>query len=314
MKKFRIATLGLEPDDAWQRSALAHHPFFDLVEPEAPGLDAIVIASPPASHVEDVLGSLARGRNVIVVPPFALDVEGAQRMADAAKKAGTACGVAYAYRFLPQAAATKELITNGHLGALRSIEIARQTGALRKAALTQRGWWCERGRGGGVAATGLAHSIDLALWFAGRVPANVSGFVRTANPMRRDKDGEFAATADDGAFALLDFGDGLAGRVSDDRTAPVESFVCAAYGETRVAVSSGREIDDTTLYTVDDDETNELQLAPSPHAKSTARLGNVAYIMELYDELIERIENGAGMLPSFDEALAVQRVVSAIGG
>ena len=314
MKKFRIATIGLPPNDGTHRLALAHHPAFELAKGDATDLDAIVVASPPASHVEDVLAALGRGLHVIVAPPFALDVAGAQRMTDAAKAAGKECGVAYEFRFVPQAQATKELIVNKHLGPMRSIEIARQNGALRGSTRYERGWWFERGTGGGVAAAGLAHSIDLALWFAGRPPQGASGLVRTANPERRDKDGTFAATADDGAFALLDFGDGLAARLSEDRTAPVESYVCAVYGEDRVAVSSGRDVDATTLYTVDDDETNELQCAPSPHAKAAATFGNVVFTMDFYDELATQIETGTSALPTFAEALEVQRVVSAIGG
>jgi len=309
MNTYRIATIGLTPDDRTHGLALANHPRFELAAYDDERLDAVVVASPPASHAADVLAAIGRGLHVLVSVPFALDVESARRMTEAAEAAGLACGVAYEYRFVPQAQATKELIVNGHVGALRSIEIARQNGALRASARCERGAWFDREHGG-VAAWGLAHSIDLALWFAGRPPQRATGFVRTANPVRRDRDGEFAATADDGAFALLDFGGGPIARLSEDRTAPVESYLCAVYGEDRVAVSSGREIDATTLYTVDDDETNELQCAPSPYAKR----GEISLLMELYDELVKRIEGLPNALPSFADALEVQRVVSAIGG
>jgi predicted dehydrogenase len=193
---------------------------------------------------------------------------------------------------------------------MRSIEIASQFGELRHASTYERGWWFERGLGGGAASLSLAQSIDLAIWFAGRPPASTCGFVRTANAERRDKDGTFAATADDGAFALLDFGDGLAARLSSDGTAPVESFLCAVYGEDRVAVTSGRQADEVTLYTIDDDETNELQCKPSPHEKPFGL--NTALSMELYDEFVKQIENGTSALPTFGEALETQRVIAAI--
>ena len=138
----------------------------------------------------------------------------------------------------------------------------------------------------------------------------MTGFVRTANPHRRDKAGSFGATADDGAYALLDFGDGLAARLSNDGTAPVESYVCAVYGEDRIAVSSGRHAGETTLYTVDDDETNELQCKPSAYEKSLG--ANAALAMDLYDEFVKQIETGSSALPSFGEALEVQRVLAAI--
>jgi predicted dehydrogenase len=313
MNTYRIATLGLPDNDGTHRLALSKHPAFDLVAADAADLDAIVIASPPATHVEQVEAALARGLHVIVQPPFAIDVAGAERMTAAAKAANLACGVSYEFRFVSQAQAIKELIANKHLGLLRSIDITRQNGALRRVVRSARGWWFDKGQGAGAAATGLAHSIDLALWFAGRVPLSTTGFVRTANPAREDREGAFEATADDGAFALLNFGDGLAARLGEDRTAPVDSYVCAVYGEVRVGVASGRDVDETTLYTVDDDETNELQCAPSRHTK-LAGDGNLALLLELYDELVKQIETGTSSLPTFGEALEVQKVLANLVG
>jgi predicted dehydrogenase len=311
MKTFRIAVIGPQNDGS-HRLPLSQHARFEVVEPGSEHLDAVVVASLPQSHVADTLAALERGLHVLVAQPFAVDLAGAQTMSDAAKAAGRVCGASYKFRFTPQALATKELIVNAHLGPMRSIDIAAQHGDRRLAERHERGWWFERGLGGGVAALGLSDSIDLAIWFAGRTPKSATGFVRTANPHRQDKAGSFGATADDGAFALLDFGAGLASRVSIDATAPVESYVCAVYGEDRVAVSSGRKADETTLYTVDDDETSELQCKPSAYEKS---LGiNAALSMELYDEFLKQIETGKSALPSFGDALEVQRVLAAIGG
>jgi predicted dehydrogenase len=312
MKTYRIAVIGLPENDNSVRQQLALHSRFDLVEPDSPELEAIVIASPPASHVADTLAALERGLHVLVAIPFAVDLAAAQAMNDAANTSGRVCGANYKFRFTPQTLATKELIVNKHLGWMRSIEISAQHGDRRLAERHERGWWFDRGLGGGVAAIGLANAIDLAIWFAGRPPAKTTGFVRTANPHRQDKAGSFGATADDGAYALLDFGNGLAARLSNDATAPVESFVCAVYGEDRVAVSSGRHAAETTLYTVDDDETNELQCKPSAYEKS---LGiELALTMELYDEFAKAIETGSSALPTFADALEVQRVLAAIGG
>jgi predicted dehydrogenase len=311
MTTYRIAAAGL-PQDSHHRLALGLHPRFEFVEPDDAHLDAILIASPPASHRDEVLAALARGLHAIVVPPFALGVADAAAMTEAAAAAGKACGVAYDGRFVPQAQATKELIENAHLGALRSIEIARQSGGLRAAMPVERGWWFEREAGGGAASIGLSHAIDLAVWFAGRAPARTAGFARTANPQRRDRDGAFAASAGDGAFAILDFGEGLIARLSEDRTAPVDSYVCAVYGEDRVAVTSGLDATEATLYTVDDDETNELQCKPSPYAKAASKHPRAAYLMELYDALIAQIETGTSALPTFAEALETQRIVATL--
>ena len=70
---------------------------------------------------------------------------------------------------------------------------------------------------------------------------------------------------------------------------------------------------DNTLYTVDVDETNELQCKPSPYAKFASILPNVPYLIELYDEFVKQIETGTSALPTFEDGLDTQRVLAAIG-
>jgi len=45
-----------------------------------------------------------------------------------------------------------------------------------------------------------------------------------------------------------------------------------------------------TLYTVDSDETDELTCKPSPYSEYESLGPNVPPLMELYDELVKKIE------------------------
>jgi predicted dehydrogenase len=276
-------------------------------------LDAVVVASPPFAHRDDVLAALDAGKHVICEKPFALNVEEAEELVGAARNAGTACGIAHEFRFVPQRLAVKELVENGHLLPLREIEITQLSPLLRAGTERARGWWFDHERGGGIAGALLSHLIDSANWTAGRAPRRVHGFMRTANPTRHDPQGEFTSSVDDGAFALLDYGNGLIGRLTVDATTAVESFTLAVHAENRTAVASGKNIAEMTLYTVDDEETNELQCKPSPYAKLESVNGNVPLLMELYDEFIKQIETGSSALPTFEEALETQRILAAIG-
>jgi predicted dehydrogenase len=276
-------------------------------------LDAVVIASPPFTHRDDVLAALDARKHVICEKPFALNVEEAEEMLAAAGNAGTACGVAHEFRFAPARAAIKQMVENGHLQPLRDIEITQLGTFLRESNMRKRGWWFERERGGGIAGALLSHVIDAANWTAGRAPRSTMGLLRTANAQRRDDDGVFTSTVDDGAFALLDYGDGLIARLTVDGTAAVESFVLAAHAENRTAVASGQNIAEQTLFSIDDEETNELQCKASPYAKLQSIGPNVPLLAELYDEFVEQIETGSSALPTFEEALETQRVLAAIG-
>ena len=276
-------------------------------------LDVVSIAAPPFTHHADVLAALAAGKHVICEKPFALSVAQAEEMVAAAARAGTAAAVMHEFRWVPQRTAIKELIDNGHLQPMREIEITQLAGFLREDATRKRGWWFERERGGGIAGALLSHIIDSANWFAGRPPQRVSGLLRTANPVRHDAEGEFTSNVDDGAFALLDYGDGLIARLAVDGTARVEQSTYAVHAENRTAVASGTDVHDMRLFSVDAEETNELDCKPSPYRQMASVDKHIPLVMQLLDEFVKQIETGKSTVPTFQEALETQRVLAAIG-
>ena len=276
-------------------------------------LDAVVVASPPFAHRDDVLAALDARKHVLCEKPFALNVEEAEEMLAAALDAQTACGLAHEFRFVPQRMAIKQLVENRHLTPMREIEITQLATFLREEAERPRGWWFDRQYGGGVAGALMSHVIDSANWTVGRAPKSVTGFLHIANPKRHDANGTFTSTVDDGAFSLLDYGDGLIGRLTVDATTAVDSFTLAVHAENRTAVASGKTIVDMTLFSIDDEETSELECKPSPYAKFGSINPNVPLLMELYDEWVKQIETGVSALPTFEEGLETQRVLAAIG-
>jgi predicted dehydrogenase len=276
-------------------------------------VDVVSIAAPPFTHHADVLAALAAGKHVICEKPFALNLAQAEEMLAAAQRAGTATAVMHEFRWIPQRIAIKQLIENNHLSPLREIEITQLSNTLRAEVHRARSWWFDRERGGGMAGALLSHLIDTATWLAGRPPVRSTGFLRTANPQRRDAHGTFTSTVDDGCWALIDYGHGLVARVSVDATTPVESFTMAAHGENRTAVASGTTVDDMRLFSVDEEETSELDVKPSPYTRFASINSHVPLIMELLDEFVKQIRTGESAVPTFEEAVHTQRVLAAIG-
>ncbi len=276
-------------------------------------LDVVTVASPPFAHAQDVLASLAAHKHVLCEKPFALSVEEARAMRDAAIAAGTACGISHEFRFIAQIAAVKELVANGHLGALRNIEITMLRTTLRAEERRQRSWWFERERGGGLAGAILSHLIDQANWIAGGAPLRSAGISRTANPQRLDDAGTFTSTVDDGSAAIVEYEDSAISRLCADGTAAVDAYTLAVHGERRTAVASGTDLDDLTLYTVDGESTDELTCKTSPYDAHSSISFNVPLLMELYGELVKRIEGKRNDLPTFDDGLATQRVLASAG-
>ncbi len=276
-------------------------------------LDVLSIATPPFNHREAVLAGLARGLHVLCEKPFALSVEDAEEMLAAATRAGTVCALAHQYRYTPARSALRELVQNDHLGALRAIEVLSYSSILRADRERPNSWRLERARGGGISAAIICHLIDQATWLAGRAPVRATGYERTANPVRHSDGTTFPSNAADGAFATIDYGDGLIATVTADGTRAVESATIAVHGETRTAVASGPNGIDLTTFVVDDEETSELGLTPQTHANLAIAHPNLPAFVTLLDDLVRALDGEVSGIPTFADGLATQRVLAAIG-
>nr|MDQ6943478.1 Gfo/Idh/MocA family oxidoreductase [Candidatus Eremiobacteraeota bacterium] len=272
-------------------------------------------------HHRSVLAALAAGKHVLCEKPMALDVAQAEAMVAASERAGTTAAMAFEFRYVPAVIALKELIDNGHIGALRELEVARLSRDLVERNTDRaRGWWFSRERGGGVANGTMPHFFDLTNHLAGRAPRATHGLLRTANPRRTDAQGAFETDVADGAFALVDYGDGLVARVSNDSTTAIESTTVAVHGERRSAVANGTFFGDLRVFAVAEDEQDELEIAASPYEKHGQIQGNLPFFLPLLDAFAQAIERGAQSapcatpgVPTFADGLVVQRSLEAIG-
>lgn len=340
MSALRVGIVGAGFGGAVHAPAYSLHPRFDVVAIASPSsaervarerkiphafgsveamlagveLDVVSVASPPFDHHHSVMAALGAGKHVLCEKPFALNVGQAEEMLAAAERAGVAHALAFEFRYVPAVIALHELIENRHVGALREIELARLSRELLERNATRtRSWWFDSSRGGGVANSVMPHFFDLANHLAGREPQATHGFMRTANPRRLDAEGTFESTVADGAFAYVDYGDGVVARVANDSTTVVESTTIALHGETRSAIANGTFFGDLTLFTLADDEQDELQVAPSTYAKYSQVHGNVPFFLPLLDAFAARIDLGTPGLPTFTDGLRVQAQLAAIG-
>ncbi|HEY0393438.1 MAG TPA: Gfo/Idh/MocA family oxidoreductase [Candidatus Elarobacter sp.] len=339
--KLRVGIVGSGFGGAVHAPAFALHPRFEVVALASPSsaarvarerriphayrsveemlagtaLDVVSVASPPFDHHRSVLAALAAGKHVLCEKPLARDLAQAEEMHAASERAGTVAAVAFEFRYVPGIIAMKELIDNGHLGALREIEVARLSRELlARSAMPRPPWWFAHERGGGVGSSVMPHVFDLASHLAGRAPRATHGLLRTANPQRTGPDGErFTSTAADGAFAFVDYDDGLVARCANDSTTVIESTTVAVHGEKRSAVANGTFFNDLSVYALTDDEQDELEIAPSPYARHAVVHGNVPFFLPLLDALAERIDLNAPGVPTFADGLLVQRQLEAIG-
>jgi UDP-N-acetylglucosamine 3-dehydrogenase len=119
-------------------------------------VDAVVVLTPPSSHLELTLAALAAGKHVVVEkPPFlhAADFDTVRAARDAA---GRRVMVAENYFYKPLAVALRETVASGALGELRIVSV----NALKQQQVS--GWRGEPGlAGGGALYEGGIHWVNF---------------------------------------------------------------------------------------------------------------------------------------------------------
>jgi predicted dehydrogenase len=131
-----------------------------------PGIEAVDLCLPTHLHAPAALAALEAGKHVLVEKPMALDGEQADRMVEAARRAGRVLMTAHVLRFFPAYLPLAELGRSGRLGPLRMGVFRR-----RCAAPTWGAWLPDPAKSGGGVFDLLIHDVDFCLHLFGKPQA-----------------------------------------------------------------------------------------------------------------------------------------------
>ena len=168
------------------------------------GIDAVLLLTPPFTHLDLVERSAAAGKHVLVEKPLDITTERARRSVAAAERAGVRLGVVLQHRFRTAARELADLVASGALGPLVSGSASIRW--WRDASyFAQPGRGMKERDGGGVLMTQAIHTLDLFQHLAGGV-AEVSAMAATS-PLRRIDTEDVVAAAirfENGALGTID--------------------------------------------------------------------------------------------------------------
>lgn len=206
-------------------------------------ITAVLVLTPPNTHLE-IVEQLARaGKHVLVEKPLDIGLEKAEQMVAICEQSGVKLAVMLQHRMRDASLALAQLIKNGELGQLLSASASIR-------------WWRpqsyydEPGRGtmardgGGVLMTQAIHTLDLLLCLAG-MPDRVMAMASTSAAHRME--------CEDTVAAVLHYPNGAIGSI-DATTAAWPGFPerialnftqgCATLeaGELHAALTDGRVI------------------------------------------------------------------------
>ncbi|MCB2060296.1 MAG: Gfo/Idh/MocA family oxidoreductase [Novosphingobium sp.] len=161
---FEIAGLvGTNPERLERRAGQNDVPatFTDLDEAIAKtGAKLVSVATPPNTHADLTLTAIDRGCHVLCEKPFAFDAGEAQRMLDAAEKAGVVHMVAHEFRWLPDRALFGRAIAEGMIGEPRFLVLDQFIPFCADPETPLPKWWFDKESGGGWLGAGGSHLMD----------------------------------------------------------------------------------------------------------------------------------------------------------
>jgi predicted dehydrogenase len=181
----------VDPDSRQREAAQAACPGLvtfediDLLYAAVP-VDAVVIATPPATHADLVRGALQRGIHVLVEKPMARTVDECHGLIGLAQERGVTLSVGHEKRFHPTMAKARSVIAQGDLGTVFHCGVHWGTNVkLDPDHLVppdyRRGYewrWSDPSVEGGLMQDHLPHYVDLLRWWSGQEPLRVFACIR----------------------------------------------------------------------------------------------------------------------------------------
>jgi predicted dehydrogenase len=161
------------------------------------GIQAVLIATPPASHVPIALRAIEAGLHVYLEKPMACSVAESRKLLTAWRNSGLVGMVGFNQRAHPLMERAHSLIRSGRIGTpalVRSVFSAAQR--------QLPDWKQKRDSGGGVLLDLASHHLDLLPWLLDASITSISASVSSR------------VSDDDGAILALRFENGLEGQVA----------------------------------------------------------------------------------------------------
>jgi len=257
-----------------------------------PDIDAVYVATSPASHRDYVVRCAAAGKAVLVEKPMALDHGECEAMIAACRAAGVPLWVAYYRRALPRFLAVRDLVQSGAIGPVRMI-VSRQFQPLKVPRDMNPGsppWRIDAAvSGGGLFVDMMTHTLDFLDFVFGPI-AEVRAFAANQAGGYGPED-VVAATY---RFASGVYGGGAFCYAADREEEWNE--IVGARGRIRFSTTKA-----VPIRVMRDDAVEEISIADPPHVHQPL-------IQTIVDEL-----NGRGRCPSTGESGArTTRVVDEI--
>ncbi len=167
----------------------------------------VILGVPNDLHCDFVVRAAAAGKHVVCEKPLCLNLQEADRMIEACRRAGVKLMYAEEICFAPKYVRMKKLLDDGALGEPTLIkQLEKHDGPHAPH------FWDVRRSGGGVAMDMGCHAIEFFRWMVGKRPIK-SVYAQMGTLVHKDK-----TQGDDNALILVEFEGGCVGLAEESWT------------------------------------------------------------------------------------------------
>jgi predicted dehydrogenase len=286
-------------------------------------IDIVDVCVPGHLHAEVAIAALEAGKHVIAEKPLANTMAEAEKMvatAKAARERGVHSMVGFNYRRVPALALAQRHVAEGRLGDVRQVRVSYLQDWLADDAAPMT-WRLRRELAGSGALGDLAsHAVDQVRFLLGQEVTAVNAITHTFVPQRTGADSPEEVTVDDAAWGTLrtDAGAVVSLEVTRMATARKNALGIEVYGSNgalRFDLESLNHLD----VCLDGADSFSRQLVTEQHDPYIDGwwppghvLGWDATFTNQAADFLAALAAGREPTPSFEDGLAVQRVLAAI--
>ncbi|MBT2514186.1 Gfo/Idh/MocA family protein [Arthrobacter sp. ISL-30] len=290
-------------------------------------IDIVDICAPGWMHAEIAIAALEAGKHVLVEKPLANTLAEAEAMTEAARAArarGVQSMIGFNYRRVPALALAKEFIAEGRIGTVRHVRAAYLQDWLVDPESPMTWRLNKETAGSGALGDIASHAIDQVLFLLGDSVADVSGRLHTFVTSRPGPSGPEEVTVDDAAWATLTLASGAIASVEVSRmaTGQKNSLQLEIYGDQGSLLFDLEAFNelgflDATVPVREQGFRRILVNEPEhPYMDAWWPQGHIigwehTFTHEIRD-FLTAIVDGTEPSPSFDDGLAVQRILAAV--
>lgn len=145
----------------------------EMIKKQKP--ETLIVTTEDSSHHEVIIKGMSMGCDIITEKPLTIDENKAQAIIDAERKYGKRVIVTFNYRYPPYRAKMKELLMEGIIGNVSSVDFHWNIHHAHLQQYMMR-WHGESNRGGTLWVHKATHHFDMANWFLNSEPVQVQAY------------------------------------------------------------------------------------------------------------------------------------------